>query len=133
MKNNFGEFRFAYFTDKYEDTCKFYVNSMGWDLLFSWDRDASDKGSVFKAGDGRLEVLQLPGNEKDRTNAGLDYGLPEGAFMVIQVEGVDELYQKYKDKGLTFKQHLTNQSWGHRSFSVLDPNGIVLFMWESIS
>jgi hypothetical protein len=100
-------------------------------MLFSWDRDASDKGAVFQAGNGRLEILQLPKTKDERTNAGLDYDLPKGAFMVIQVTHVDALYENYKNKGLKFKQHITNQSWGHRSFSIIDPNGVVLFLWEA--
>jgi len=134
IKNTtFGEFRFAYFSDQYEETCDFYKKDLELDLLFSWERDENDKGAVFQCGHGRIEILHLPKHSKERTNAGLDYNRPLGASMVIQVEGVDELYKTYKAKGLPFKQHLTNQSWGHRSFSIIDPNGIVLFMWESIN
>jgi len=133
MNTTFGEFRFAYVTDKYDNTCDFYTKDLELELLFSWERDDNDKGAVFKCGQGRIEILHLPEHLEEQTNAGLDYQMPKGAFMVIQVEGVDELYKTYKDKGIPFKQHLTNQSWGHRSFSILDPNGIVLFMWESIS
>ncbi len=132
MHTNIGEFRFAYFTEKYDATCAFYAHKLELELLFSWERNENDKGSVFKAGDGCIEILHLPEHSEEHTNAGLDYKTPQGAFMVIQVEGVDKLYKTYKSKGLTFKQHITNQSWGHRSFSIRDPNGIVLFMYEPI-
>lgn len=133
MNNILNEFRFAYFTNKYKETCDFYAETLGFKLLFSWDRDGGDKGAVFKAGGGKVEILQLPGNEEELQNAGIDYRAPQGAFMVIQVNNVDALYTNYKAKGLNFKQHLTNQSWGHRSFSITDPNGVVLFMWEGIN
>ena len=128
-----GEFRFAYFTDKYKQTCDFYQKSLELNLLFSWERDENDKGSVFKAGNGQIEILHLPENIEDLTNAGIDYRTPQGAFMVIQVKDVDSFYATCKRKGLKFKQHITNQSWGHRSFTLLDPNGIALFIWESIN
>ena len=50
--------------------------------------------------------------------------------MCIQVWNIDELFDKYKSVGLSFKQEITNQSWGHRSFSILEPNGLVLFFFQ---
>ncbi len=132
MHNNLQEFRFAYCTDKYKETYDFYAKTLEFDLLFSWDRNDNDKGAVFKAGEGRIEILHLPDKDQELQNAGIDFRLPQGAFMVIQVKDVDKLYKNYKAKGLKFKQRITNQSWGHRSFSIFDPNGVVLFMWESV-
>jgi catechol 2,3-dioxygenase-like lactoylglutathione lyase family enzyme len=132
MENNFGEFRFAYFTDKYEQTTQFYLNDLEWSLLFSWERNSNDKGAVFVAGEGKIEILHLPNNSEELSNAGLDYRKAQGAFVVIQAKGIDALYEKYDQKGIPFKQRITNQSWGHRSFSILDPNGIVLFFYENL-
>lgn len=128
-----GEFRFAYFTEKYEETCAFYANKLELELLFSWERNESDKGSVFKAGNGRIEILHLPENSEEHTNAGLDYRTPQGTFMVLEVEDVDKIYESFLAKALNFKQHVTDQSWGHRSFSIVDPNDIVLFMYEHVT
>lgn len=124
-------FRFAYFTDKYKETCDFYTDKLEFKLQFSWERNEYDKGAVFIAGQGLIEILHLPKNEEELSNAGLDYRKPQGAFMVIEVPNVDELYQKYKSKEIPFKQEIINQSWGHRSFSIFDPNGIVLFIYQN--
>ncbi|MEM1002386.1 MAG: VOC family protein [Bacteroidota bacterium] len=128
MNSKEGAFRSAYFTDKYEETYQFYANTLELTLEHSWDHD-ENKGSVFQAGKGLIEILHLPSNPEDY-NAGLDLRKPQGIFMVIQVWNVDDLFQKYKNNGMQFKQELTNQSWGHRSFSISDPNGVVLFFFE---
>lgn len=124
-----GAFRFTYFTRKYQDTLRFYEETLGFKLEHSWDRSENDKGALFKSGSGLIEILQTP-SDSSLENAGLDYRSPQGAFMCIQVWGIDELFNQYKSSGVSFKQEITNQSWGHRSFSALDPNGIVLFFFE---
>ena len=125
MSEKEGKFRFAYFTNMYEETCEFYTSKLGFKLEHSWDRNANDKGSLFKAGLGLIEVLLLTAGEKSK-NEGLDYRSPQGAFMVIQVWDIDALFDKLKSKGVQFKQEIVDQSWGHRSFTVLEPNGLVL-------
>lgn len=126
MKKKFGAFRFTYFTEKYTETCDFFTNKLSLKLEHAWDRNEHDKGSLFKAGNGLVEVLHKSTNE-EHLSAGLDYRVPQGVFMCIQVFNVDELFEEYKKNSVLFKQELTNQTWGHRSFSVLEPNGLVLF------
>ena len=129
MKDKDGAFRFTYFTEKYDETCNFYRNKLGLKLEHSWDRNEHDKGALFKAGMGLIEVLILPDDDGHRYE-GLDYRIPQGVFMCIQVWNVDELFKKYKTVGVPFQQEITDQSWGHRSFSVLEPNGLVLFFFQ---
>ena len=126
MEGSEGKFRLAYFTSKYQETCSFYKDTLEFQLEHSWDRNEDDKGSLFKAGVGLIEVLQQPGGDKKKIK-GLDYRQPQGVFAVIQVWEIDQLFKKLKNKGVEFKEEITDQPWGHRSFAVLDPNGIVLF------
>ncbi len=132
MTTKKGTFRFAYFTDKYKETCEFYSEKLGLNLEFSWDRNNLDKGAVFSVESGLIEVINLHDNEELK-QAGFDFRKPEGAFMVVEVFDVNERFENYKSKGMVFKQELTNQSWGHRSFSVTDPNGVVLFFYEDLN
>lgn len=118
MTEKEGAFRFTYFT-----------KSLGFNLEHSWDRSEFDKGSLFKAGAGLIEVL-LKTNDEEHKVAGLDYRIPQGVFMCIQVWNIDELFDQYRTKRIPFKQELTSQSWGHRSFSVMDPNDLILFFFE---
>lgn len=128
-KNREGAFRFTYFTHQYQDTIQFYGETLKFKLEHSWDRSENDKGALFKSGRGLIEILKTP-SDSALENAGLDYRSPQGSFMCIQVWEIDELFEIYKSRGVSFKQEITDQSWGHRSFSVSDPNGIVLFFFE---
>jgi catechol 2,3-dioxygenase-like lactoylglutathione lyase family enzyme len=124
-----GAFRFAYFTRKFDETCRFYEEKLCFDLVHSWDRNEHDKGALFKVGVGLIEVLLFPDDDEHKY-AGLDYRSPQGAFVVVQVWDVDELFAKLKTIGVPFKQEITDQSWGHRSFSVTEPNGLILFFYQ---
>ena len=132
MENNHkGEFRFAYFSSIYKETIEFYKNVLEFKLNFSWDRGPIDKGSVFSYGSGLIEILQQPDNELE-FNLGLDHRSPQGSFMVIETVNIENIFSKYKNKKINFKQKLTTQSWGHKSFSISDPNGVVLFFFENV-
>ncbi len=128
MKDDLGAFRFTYFSDKYDETINFYKDKLDFNLAHSWDRNEHDKGALFTAGNGLIEVLLRSDEEPE--HKGLDYRIPQGAFMGIQVWNIDELFERYKAKGIPFKEEVTDQPWGHRSFSILEPNGLVLFFFQ---
>ena len=127
--NSEGAFRFTYFTDKYDETLDFYENTIAFSLEHSWDRSDHDKGALFKAGAGLIEILLYPNDEANRY-AGLDYRSPQGVFMCIQVWDIDQRFKRYKSLGLNFQQEITDQPWGHRSFSLVEPNGLILFFFQ---
>ncbi len=124
-----GAFRFSYFTDQYAETYSFYAEQLGFPLAHSWDRNADDKGALFRAGAGLIEILHRPEEEEHRS-AGLDYRIPQGVFMGIQVRDAGERFAKYQSAGIPFEQEITDQDWGHRSFSVVEPNGLILFFFQ---
>lgn len=123
MTENKGKFRFTYFTNKYEETYNFYKNKLEFSLGHSWDRNEDDKGALFKVGEGLVEILHLPNNEENK-NSGLDYRIPQGVWHI------NELFEKCKVFEVPFKQEIVDQSWGHRSFSVLEPNGLLLLFYQ---
>jgi uncharacterized glyoxalase superfamily protein PhnB len=129
MKDNAGTFRFTYFTDIYDETYNFYMNKLVFSLEHSWDRNEDDKGALFRIGEGLIEILQRPKDPENKYSA-LDYRTPQGVFTGIQVWNIDELFNKYKAKDVTFKQEIINQPWGHRSFYIQEPNGLVLGFYE---
>ena len=129
MKDNAGTFRFTYFTDIYDETYNFYMNKLVFSLEHSWDRNEDDKGALFRIGEGLIEILQRP-KDPENKYSGLDYRTPQGVFTGIQVWNIDELFNEFKAKNVTFKQEIINQPWGHRSFYVQEPNGLVLGFHE---
>lgn len=129
MTQKEGKFRFTYFTQRYQQTFDFYQKTLGFPLEHSWDRSEHDKGALFKAESGLIEILHRSEDNQHHV-IGLDYRSPQGVFMCIQVWNIDELFKQYKAKGIPFKQELVNQTWGHRSFSIIEPNDLVLFFFE---
>jgi catechol 2,3-dioxygenase-like lactoylglutathione lyase family enzyme len=129
IKETAGTLRFTYFTDKYGATFDFYKNKLAFSLEHNWDRNEDDKGALFKIGQGLIEILHRPKDLKNWYTA-LDYRTPQGVFTGIQVWNIDKLFKRYKAKGISFKQEIINQPWGHRSFYVLEPNGLILGFYQ---
>ena len=125
------EFRAAYFARAYEATLAFYRDGLGLPVVESWDRSAGDRGTIFQAGDGRIEILALPAMQDG--DAPWDYRSPAGVMMVIEVEDVAGLYERTEARGLPIRQKLDLQPWGHRSFVVLDPDGVGIYFFTDES
>lgn len=125
-----GEFRFAYFTPHYESTVAFYRDALQLPIIETWDRDPDNRGTLFGAGAGMIEVLALPKN--DDSSHVWDDRPPQGAFMVIEVKQLEACYQRAVEKGLPVTQELKDQEWGHRNFCVREPNGLTLYFFRRI-
>jgi catechol 2,3-dioxygenase-like lactoylglutathione lyase family enzyme len=48
----------------------------------------------------------------------------KGMYLTIEVDDVDVLYQKLKEKGVEIKIEIRDEPWGDRHFAIQDPNGI---------
>lgn len=123
------QFRFVYFTSLYDDTVAFYRDRLGLPVCDRWDRSADDKGTVFGAASGRIEVLSQP-VDADTCEHLFDTRPPQGAFMVIELADVDRFHAQLRTKGVEIERELRDQSWGHRSFLIREPNGLVLYFYS---
>ena len=123
-----GQFRFGYFTPKYEETVAFYREKLGLPVIESWDRNPDDRGTLFGAASGMIEVLIFPGS--GQCDHLWDERPPQGAFVVIEVDQVESLYQCAVEKGLPIQQELKDRYWGHRGFCVREPNGLTLYLFS---
>lgn len=124
------EFRFAFFARDYERTLKYYGDGLNLPIVDSWDRGPDDRGTVFGAASGLIEVLKLPRHQEPHDV--WDYRVPQGVWVVIEAEDVDAWYKQVLKKRLPIKEQLTDQEWGHRSFRLVDPDGIELFVFSKI-
>jgi uncharacterized glyoxalase superfamily protein PhnB len=122
-----GQFRFSYFTPKYNATVAFYRDDLQLAVLESWDRSADDRGTLFAAASGIIEVLLW---SEAGSSHRWDDRPPQGAFMVIELPDVEQGYQSAVERGLPIQQHLTTQPWGHRSFCLREPNGLILYLFS---
>jgi catechol 2,3-dioxygenase-like lactoylglutathione lyase family enzyme len=128
MKNR--QFRFAYFTPKYEETLAFYRDGLELPTIGAWDRNPDDRGTLFGAASGVIEVLALP--DSGHSDHLWDARPPQGVFMVIEVDQVESLYQHAVERGLPIQEALKEQPWGHRSFCVRDPNGLTIDFFSEL-
>jgi catechol 2,3-dioxygenase-like lactoylglutathione lyase family enzyme len=125
-----GQFRFAYFASDYDRTVAFYREGLGLPVQESWDRGPEDRGTLFSAAGGVIEVLARP--QRPDSHGPWDVRPPQGAFMVIEVEDPDVRYARAVQSGLPIRQPLTDQPWGHRSFCVTEPDGLVLCFFREL-
>jgi len=96
-------------------------------IIHSWDRSRDDRGTLIAAASGLVEVLAQPESQAEHL---FDERPPQGAFMVIEVDEVDNVYGRAVSNRLPIQQELGNQSWGHRSFCVREPNGLTLYFFS---
>jgi uncharacterized glyoxalase superfamily protein PhnB len=124
-----GQFRCAYATDKYEQTVEFYRNGLAFEIAESWERSDDDKGTLFKAASGIIEVVLRSSDER---HGEWENHRPEGFTIVIESGNVVGLYDEISMRGVSIIEGLKNQKWGHRSFRVSDPNGVSLYFYSEI-
>ncbi len=121
---NRNEFRFVFYTQKYEETVVFYRDSLEFPVAGGWDRSPDDRGTLLRVASGTVEVMKLP--------SGLGAIPPQGIFMAVEVGDVDERYRRARGKGLRIQQELQETAWGFRQFSILDPNDIKVVLFERL-
>ena len=118
------EFRVVYSTDKYQDSIDFYSNKLGLHVLNQWDRGDYDKGIIFQMNGGSLEILQMEKDEKFN-----EFG---SIHISIEVEDVNNIFNRIKNLPVTINREIKDYHWRHRSFSLSDPNGLHLTMFQKI-
>jgi catechol 2,3-dioxygenase-like lactoylglutathione lyase family enzyme len=125
-----GQFRFSYFTRDYDTTVSFYSDDLELPVVESWNRSADDRGTLFAAASGIIEVIFRPDNPT--SFHGWDDRPPQGAFMAIEVPDVEYAYRRATERHLSIREELTIQPWGHRSFCLRDPNGLVIYVFSEL-
>jgi catechol 2,3-dioxygenase-like lactoylglutathione lyase family enzyme len=125
------EFRAAWFSAHYAASLEFYGEGLGLPRVESWDRGPDDRGTLFEAGVGRIEVLARPRTEP--AFAGTDLRAPQGVTLVLEVEDVAATFERAGARGLPLRTPLVDQPWGHRSFMVTDPDGVAVYVFTPLA
>ena len=97
---------------------------MEFPVIGGWDRGADDKGTLFQAASGIIEVLY----HKNHTVEQISH-----AFLLIEVPSVEDTYHRLQNRGVTPEQEIITRPWGHRDFKLRDPNGITLGIFSKVS
>lgn len=122
-------FRCAFFTDEYELTVHFYRDLLKFQVGESWDRSPDDKGTIFLAGTGMIEVLTKPRHDNSWV---WSKEKPQGFAIVIELDDVNAFYARVLEKDIVVAAKLTDWEWKHRSFRIEDPNGVMLYFYSEV-
>ncbi|MEE8187099.1 MAG: VOC family protein [Nitrososphaerales archaeon] len=123
------EFRFIIITEKYEETVAFYRDGLGLTVKETWEKGASNRATLFEASSGIIEVVATP-LFSDPAGELLTAGLPRGTTIGIEVGDVGVWYEKIRAKHLHLRKGLSDLPWGHRGFSISDPNEMAVYIFS---
>lgn len=126
-----GGFHFIYNSDQYEATVAFYRDGLELPIIAAWDEGPEDRGTVFRAGMGVIEVLAHPTRNAESWKV-YSPNLPRGVNLALEVDDVDGWYQRALEKDLPVKHEPATFNWGQRGFALLEPNGLVIFLYSPI-
>src|SRR5215467_1688329 len=129
MKNN-AQLMAMIYVDSVEDARSFYVDKLGF---------AHMMGMLGK--DGRLDfctvslsgariMLMRPAQRMEGTNATSEKRPVELYLEVADVEAYHDQLKKQKIKPTT---PLTDQWWGDRTFTVMDPFGYLIWFYQNVA
>jgi predicted enzyme related to lactoylglutathione lyase len=120
MRTRLAEFRYFYFTDRYEETVAFYRDRLGWETMRSWDHGPLARGTVFHA-PNRIGLIEIEAGTERPTSLGGLY---------IEVEDVDTEHAKLVAAAVPLTRGLADTSYGHRAFRFVDPSGLTISIFS---
>ena len=120
-----GQFRVVFTPKDFEAADRFYRQGLELPIDHEWNYGGGDRGVVFIAGGGMVELLgAMPGSE---------YTRPQGIGVLVQVDDADRWFELARQRGLTIVQEPISFPWGHRVIRLADPDGLVVSLFAVIS
>lgn len=110
--------------ENYEAMVAFYGKTLGLPVDHDWDFGPTNRGTVFTAGAGQVEVLG--------GLAGYTYAPPQGPWLSMQVDDVDAAFAELKAAGAAIVEEPTTQPWGHRIMKLKDPDGLLIWLFTPV-
>ena len=109
-------------SEKIEETKDIYVDNFEAEIVFDcgWYIDVIMGNSTHK-----LQFISPQHNKEKRFKG-------DGITINIGVEDVDKEYSAFKRAKLNIVSKIKDNPWGDRSFVVLDPNGVRLYIYSEI-
>lgn len=93
----------------------FYINKLGFDLLFEWSADGVS--GIIGVGRGQIQItLDSPMEGHGRH-----------ACVSLEVASADAYYEEWREQ-VEIDAPPKNEDWGARTFSVTDPAGNTIFV-----
>ncbi len=109
-------------TEKLVESKGFYMEHFGFKLIYESDWYIELLSSSLEMGIS----FTLPQREEGEFFNG------KGLILSFEVEDVTVEYQRLKAGGLNIYQEIQDKPWGERSFVVDDPNGVHIYIYQTI-
>jgi len=110
-------------TDKIQDAKQFYTEHLGFRVTFE---DPGQHLCLRSTGDDGVEVSFMAPCEESPAFAG------QGLILSLEVGDPDSEHARLADRGLPIVRPLQDNPWGDRSFIVVDPAGVALYLYKEI-
>lgn len=106
-------------TRKLSESKEFYTNVLGFGVTFE------NEFYLLMHTPGREAELSflLPDHPSQQPFFHKSF-LGQGMYLTIEVDNVDEMYEKIQKTGVPIKIEIRDEPWGDRHFAIEDPNGI---------
>jgi catechol 2,3-dioxygenase-like lactoylglutathione lyase family enzyme len=108
------EVRIVLISKQYSETRQFYEEILNLRVLKEWDHGEGRLGVVYAIGNTCLEILQGPASS-----------IIADFYIYIKVGDIDKLWEVLQNR-VSIEDSIMTQPWGHRNFSIRDPNGYKL-------
>jgi catechol 2,3-dioxygenase-like lactoylglutathione lyase family enzyme len=119
-------FVFQFSPSDYARSVQFYKDWLGLELIRDWNR-ATDKGTLLSAGHGAVvELVNPPDGQR------YDGPAPANARLLFEVESADAEFDRLSQHPITVVEPPTDRTWGHRSFRLRDPDGVLVTLYELV-
>jgi catechol 2,3-dioxygenase-like lactoylglutathione lyase family enzyme len=114
MKLNAG-----FITPKLEETKIFYTTVLQMEVVFE-----NDFYLLLRTAGGTDQISFLLPNHESQQPLFKPAFVGKGAYLTIEVEKVDEMYEKMMKMNIPIAIAMRDEPWGDRHFAITDPNGI---------
>ncbi|WP_020530248.1 VOC family protein [Flexithrix dorotheae] len=119
LKVNQMKFNAGIITEKLLETKAFYTNYLDFGVTFE-----NEFYLLMHAPDKSSEISFLLPRHPTQKPIFQEPFSGKGVYLTIEVEKVDEVYQRLKQKGVKIEVDIRDEPWGDRHFAIVDPNGI---------
>ncbi len=122
-----GNIRLIFVTKKYAATMAFYRDGLELPIVETWNHGLQERGVEFQAGFGSIQFTALA------PESGYTLGLSsnqQGVSIGIEVADIEAWYRRACENELEISQELSSFPWGERGFTLVDPNGIGVYIYS---
>lgn len=106
-------------TDKIAESKAFYTKILNFGITFE-----NEFYLLLHTPDKSSEISFLLPNHPSQQSFFHKPFLGQGMYLTIEVDNVDEIYERIKKQNISIKIEVRNEPWGDRHFAIEDPNGV---------